>query len=331
MYNPSNRSGLIKTRCSYLPSDTPNKRGQSIFGRIPIITATFGFSLMLLLGWASTGKNGAPAMIEYIWTYVACDLVIFGILLIAEGWIEFRLSQTIGDIPTTKIDSAAVGLGEINAEFVPEKADALTSPMTAKKCVYYRITLEKYIHAGRFSNWETCSKIEKGVPTLLTDGTGYLALPLYDADINEKVNSYYPKNAKERIVTTSMPEGVSLMSLFQGDPTNTSITGLGLTFGNKMALDPTLGGFSGSSELRVSEIALPVNADYFVMGRVANTAGTLDGKPIKIMDYDHSTKLLSVRSESQAGIESMDKRLAYFALVVGAAALISGLEFLLAA
>lgn len=338
MYNPSNRSGLIqrngliKTRCSYLPSDTPNKRGQSIFGRIPIITATFGFSLFLLFFWGSMGENGAPPMLEHIWLYiVACDLVIFGILLIVEGWTEFRLSQTIEDIPTSKIDGAAEGLNEINAQFIPEKADALTSPMAAKKCVYYQITLEKYIHAGKQSRWEACIEIEKGVPTLLTDGTGYLALPLYDADLNERVNFYYPKNAKGQIVENTMPEGMSLMSLFQSDPTSKSIAGLELTFGEKEAIDPSLDPFTRANELRVSEIVLPVGTNYFVMGRVANTAGILDGKPIKIMDYDRGTKLLSVRTESKAGIETFDKRLSYFALALGAAALISSLGFLLAA
>jgi hypothetical protein len=235
--------------------------------------------------------------------------------------------QTIDGIPTISIEGAADGLNEINAQFVPESGDALVSPLANKACVYYQVSLEEYVHAGKSSYWSPVYGISKGVPALMTDGTGYLALPLDDADINNKPAFYYPKNAKEQIVRSATPEGKALAAAFQGDLTSKSFMGMGINFEHNLNAVIDFSIFAGA-EMRIIESAIPVDANYFVMGRVADSSATLKGKPVKTMDYDGGTKLLTVRTESKTGIEKTDKTLAYCSLASGVILLLLGLAYL---
>jgi uncharacterized membrane protein YhdT len=304
-----------------------NKHGQNIFGRIPIIAILFMASVVIL-AYAGSGNNanGIPA-IAGMGRYFAADAALFGVLFIAVGWLEFKLMQTIDDIPTTSVEGAADGLNEINAKFVPESGDPLVSPMTDKECVYYQVSLEEYVHAGKSSYWSPIYGISKGVPALMTDGTGYLAVPLDDADINNKPAYYYPKNVKDQIVRSATPEGKSLIAAFQGDMNAKSLTGLGINFEHNLNTVIDFSIFAGA-EMRIVESVLPVDASYFVMGRIADSATTLKGKPMKVIDYDNGTKLLTVRNESKAGIEKADKTLSFASLAGGVILLLLGLASL---
>jgi hypothetical protein len=320
------RSGLAKTRCSYIKDKAANKHGQSIFGRIPMIALVFGVSLAILF-FIGAENNNSAVVLASMGPDFAGDVALFGALFILGGWLEFKLMQTIDDIPTTNIEGAADGLNEINAKFVPEFGDPLVSPLTKQACIYYQVSLEEYVHSGKSSYWYPVYGVSKGVPALMTDGTGYLALPLDDADINNKPAFYYPKNSKEQIVRSATPEGKALIAAFQGDMIGKGFAGMGINFEHSLNTVVDFSIFAGA-EMRIIESALPVNTNYFVMGRVADSTSTLKGKPVKTIDYDSGTKLLTVRNESKTGIEKTDKTLAFIALAAGVVMLLGALAYL---
>ncbi|MGA3020365.1 MAG: hypothetical protein ABSD68_00225 [Candidatus Micrarchaeales archaeon] len=315
----------MQTRCSYIPEEKSiTGRGKSIFGRVYLIFILFIAALFILAMLGSPGKHGEPPIIKNISPYFFGVLGGFGVAFIVGGWLEFQLMQTIDDIPTVKIDGASEGLNEISAQFIPEKGDALESLMSKQKCVYFVTTLLQYINAGKSSHWEACGSVSRGIPTLMTDGTGYLAVPLYEADLNMKAKSYFPVNVDGVGIRTSMPEGKEIMAIFQNDMAENELHDLGLEF---QATGLGKGGLSGGNALMITELVLPMNTDYFVMGRVTDTDGMFNGKPVKRMSYDKATKILTVRSESKAGIEKMDKRLAFASFGFGALLLLGGLAY----
>jgi hypothetical protein len=321
----SNKPVLVQTRCSYIPEEkTIASHGRSIFGRLPLIFGLFVVVLFILLILGSPNKDGSPPAIKNITPYLSGFLVVFGAAFIVEGWLEFQLMQTIDDIPTVKIDGASEGLNEISAQFIPEKGDAIESLVSKQKCVYFVTTLWQYINAGKSSHWEVCGAVSRGVAALMTDGTGYLAVPLYEADLNMKSTPYYPVKADGAGIRTAMPEGKEIMDIFNNNMAENELQDLGIKF---QTTGLGKGGFLGGNEMRITEATLPVNTNYFVMGRVTDTESMLNGKPVKEMAYDKATKILTVRSESKAGIEKTDKRLAFASFGFGILLLLGGLAY----
>ncbi len=313
---------LTTTRSSYVKGGgTP---GGSIYGKMPAFVVLFLFSLGILIFLGLPGKNGGPPIISDIWPLMAEDCLFFGALFIIGGWLEFSLSQAIKDIPTIKIDAAAAGVNEINAAFVPEKGSPLTSLMSQQKCIFYRATLEQYVHQGKSSAWVPCGVVGGGVPSLLTDGSGYIAVDLIAANINMPTNIFYPHIASGQLVRSAMPEGMSLMMAFGGTPTPSSISKLGITFSKTVGDSFSM--FSGD-EMRITEVVIPINEPYFVMGRVSDVAGRLNNKPVKVMSYDPGTHMLSVRMESKTKLEGTDNSIAFLAFAFGIALILVGLAF----
>ncbi len=317
-------ASLVQTRSSYIPEGKYiTKRGKSLIGIVPIIFITFLISLFLFVWLGAPGKNHTPPIITNIIPYFFGDFALFGVLFIIGGWSEFQLMQTIDDIPTAKIDGAAEGLNEINARFVPEKGDAMTSVMSRQQCVYFVTTLWQFIQAGKHSHWEVIGSMGKGIPALMTDGSGYIAIPLYEADFPLQGKDYFPIDAKRRLATTKSLEGMELMDVFKEDFTENEIHEIGLTFDSSR----TAGEAGWGNLLKISEIVIPVDTDYFVMGRITGTPSMLNGKPVKLMDRDDATKILTVRNQTRASIEKTDKKLSLASFAIGAVLILLGLWY----
>ncbi len=319
------RGELAQANSSYIPdSKFIGGRGRSIYGRLPVIFVLFLFSLAIIFYLGSPGKNGSPPAIKNITPIFVGDLLMFGALFILEGWLEFSLEQTIRDIPTIKIDAAAAGLNEINAAFIQEKGDTITSLVSKQSCVFYRTALEKYVHRGKNSYWETIGSSVNGIPSLLTDGTGYLAIDLSAADINLNSLYYYPLNSKNQAVRSGMPDGVALQNAFYGGVTAEKLDGLKLEFNRNGVVDFSL---FGGDEMRVIETVVPVAVPYFAMGRIGEVVGRVGSMPVKLMSRDPQTKILTVRSQSKSSIESTDKRLSFISFGIGVLFIIGALAY----
>lgn len=293
------------TRSSFVSEDnTHSRRGRSIFGKVPITFILFAVSLGIL-AFLGTPNNDygtvSPPIIANIWPYVAADALVFGALFIFVGWLEFSLNQSIKDIPTIKIDAAAAGVNEIVAMFVPEK-ESLLSPISKQQCIFYSTLLQKYVNAGKNSEWQTCGQITNGTPALLTDGTGYLAINLDEADMDIDCTNYYPLNSNGEGLKTNMDEGKKLQDGFEGLNAEKNFPMQGVMFSKSGGRASFLEG----AQLRVLEWIIPTNTNYFVMGRIGETIGTFNDKQVKRIEYDQATKLLTVRRQSKKQIERDD-------------------------
>lgn len=313
--------GLQETRSSFFPQDmVTSKHGKSIFGRVHAVLVAFGIGILVLLR--------SRALIPIIW---AIFLTAFGLIFILVGWLEFSLLEEVESVPSAKIDAAADGVSEVSGQVLPEKGDCLISPLSKQKCVYYWIDLQQYIGEGnKNSRWAECASCSKGVPALLSDGTGYLAVDLESADLSVKSIEYYPVDGNGHMVGTGTPEGIELTQVIQKtDNANLNLAGMGISF-----QDTTGKGLSvfskGGNELRVVETAIPVGTNYFAMGRIDGAEKDLQGKPVKLMTYDSHTKILTVRDESKQQIETHDKLLSLGSLGLGFLIFLAGLGLFVA-
>ena len=308
-----------QTKSSYIDKNPQgSKKGVSILGRVPLLFVLLFASLLLLL-YIDQGSSSSIS-------FFAVDFIVFGALFIVVGWLEFSLTQTIKDIPTIKIDAAAAGLTEVNAAFVPEKDSELVSLMSKQKCVFYRIDLQEYVHAGKSRSWEAYRSASEGISAMLTDGTGYLAIDLSDADTDFAARCYYPTNSKGQEIRSGMPEGKMLYDAFDNGATLNNFSNIGVTFS---ANEGGVFGVNmfGGDPMRIVETVIPTNSQFFAIGRISDVVGKLGDKPVKIMSYDPSTKLLSVQRGSKAGIEKTDSKLTFVSFGIGILLLVWGLMF----
>ncbi len=207
--------GLSDTRSSYVTKEASRKgRGRSTYGRMFLLLKLFIVSIVVVLIIVSMRAFGGP--IINIWNALALDTVLFGALFLVNGWLEFYLAISIKNIPLIKVDAAPAGVNEVSAMFVPEKNSLLVSPLSHQKCIYYKRVYQEYkqeysdngnyfgsalqvgimklmgaVEETGSRHWATTQVDSDGVPALLTDNTGYLAIDLANADIDLPKSYYY--------------------------------------------------------------------------------------------------------------------------------------------
>ncbi|MCL5011591.1 MAG: hypothetical protein M1594_01715 [Candidatus Marsarchaeota archaeon] len=307
-------------RSSLLPNDLiVNKRGKSILGRVLLVSLAFAIVLIITLGLTNSNNQFHS---QIFFNFFIPEAAIFGVLFIVAGWLEFSLLQTIEAIPLSKIEGAAEGLNEIQGNLIPEKGNPLISPISKQECFFYQLELQKYVQMGDGSYWKTVAKFAKGIPTLLTDDTGYLAIDFENANLTrEKSLTLYPYN-NNKWLSVGDKLGQDLIEYFKTSSDDFDVSNLGIILSPSYSLT-----FTGS-QLAIVETVIASGKERFAMGRVVNTNQTLNGKKVKAMIYDRSTKILSVRDESRQSLETKDKLLSYFSLGFGIALLVIGVFYL---
>ena len=310
-----------KMRSSLFSNEFETKnRGKSILGKVPMLFLFFIITIILTY-WIADSNN------QLLLIYLIIDAVIFGVLFIIAGWLEFSLLQTIEAIPISKIEGAAEGLNEIQGRLIPENGDPLTSPMSKQKCVSYKMELQKYVRDSNVnvSYWQTISTVTEGVPTLIEDETGYLTIDFSKSDFScFKQTFFYAEDSNKKIIFDNSPLGQNLIQTFNAKKANFNPLEIGVTLSNSPNLTTKLYGH----ELAINEVIIPFDQKIFAMGRVINTHKTFNGKPVKQLTRDSSTGVLSIRIEGKRAIEKKDKTLAYLSLTFGAILLITGLFYL---
>ena len=252
--------------------------------------------------------------------------IIFGVVFVFAGLKEFSLTQAIEDTPTAKIDGAADGLTEVNGHFVPESGTTLKSPISGWDCLYYQLNIQELVHTKNGSYWSTIQSFGYGTPTLLTDETGYLAIDLAHSDIKlyEGDRKYIVDGNGRAVYLRDQPykNFVNYLSSLNGAQPDISKSGASLA---------SVAGYKfeifGGDQVSVMESGLTTDGQYFVMGRIDGTVGTMDGKPVKRMILDPGTGLLSVKTESKESIEKTDKTVSMAVMVFGVILIIGGLAY----
>jgi acyl-CoA-binding protein len=114
-------------------------------------------------------------------------LVFAGSGLFYKGLKTFKRRRQILDIPTSKIDSAAIGgLVEIVGKIVCDKNKIITSPLSSKDCAGFYWEILEYVRRGKNSYWKRVSEFYSNHYVLVNDGGKFnAAIDLQDAIIEE--------------------------------------------------------------------------------------------------------------------------------------------------
>ena len=311
--------GLIKTRSTFLtPEVIINRSGLSRIGVFGIFT--FLFISAILIGLVIvTVKTNAQLLYTFGLVFILC-----GAGLVLAGWLQFSLLQKIEDIPEAKIEGAAEGLNNLQGLLVAESGTGLISPIAKTECVFYQVELQGLVHTRNGSYWDTLALYSQGTPTLLTDNTGYLALDLPNAIIDRGAiggRRFFVVDDQDREIFTSSKEGKDLMNYIQTSPEKFDPATVGVTLSGDYKDRLALFG----EQLSILESCIITKQGAFVMGRTTGSLGEKDGKVVKAMVYDASTKLLSVSFESKENLEKRDRNLVYSAFIFGLLFLIAGI------
>lgn len=95
-------------------------------------------------------------------------------VLAARAFGNARLLAEAAPTPAAELEE---GLHEVAGRL--DATGELTAPLTGRPCAWYRLLLEQ----RRRNRWETVLDQKESLPTLLTDPSGAVGLPLSDADV----------------------------------------------------------------------------------------------------------------------------------------------------
>jgi len=245
-----------------------------------------------------------------------------GAMLVYLGISGIRLVRTLEKLQKTDIADAPDGLNLIQGTWTAEK-NALTSPITKTKCVFYEVDLQEWVSEGKTSEWVTVATFSRGTPALLADATGYLAFDLENSStaLSGGNKRYYALDSEGELALSKSPQGEDLIRYAASNPYEFDPSTVGVQVGDPTKREWEI--FKGS-ELSFIELTIPTTGG-FAVGRVIGTGKTFNGKPVKAMVYDKKSRLLVFRGETAAAFEHRTSKNDYFLLIIGVALVIFGL------
>jgi len=268
------------------------------------------------------------------------EFLISGAILLYLFFKDFSFEQFLASVPVVKIDVATYNLNKMQGKFIPYNARPLKTPISGAECVYYSVGLYAAFHEGYGRNSRMVVQwiggIGKGVPTLFTDDSGYLAVDLVKAPNVQAISGAIELN-KAGIGATVLRElSGSLAYIKQGKEAaaeimphieeaanknstvdlsqipdfkfdfhfKNRIRDLKRDITNDIHLKP-LQNFG----LFLVEQYIPVNSDYTCLGGAADINKSIDGKPVKVMVPDQGKGTMAVYAGAAQNVKkSMSKR-----------------------
>lgn len=155
-----------------------------LIGGIGIIT-TISLLIMSLLG--SLGLGIKPTFVILIFLGVSLGFFY-------HGFKELQQQQLMESIPTSEIDSMAMGLVEIKGKTKAMK-EPLKSPFTGTKCIGYKCKIEKLVQRDKHSDWETLKEFREFPIFYVKDKTGVLPVNPRGADF--MLSTHFKKKTTE--------------------------------------------------------------------------------------------------------------------------------------
>jgi len=253
------------------------------------------------------------------------EFLISGAILLYLFFKDFSFEQFLHPIPVVKIDAATYSLNKMQGKFIPYNAGLLKAPISGAECVYYSVGLYVAFYEGHGRNRQffafSLGGIEKGVPTLFTDDSGYLAVDLVKAP-NVQVTSTALELNKAGVGATILRElsgtlayikqgreaAAKIIPHIEEAANNNSTVDLSQISGYKFDLrfknkirdlkDKVTNDISlkllQNFGLFLVEQYIPVNSDYTCVGGAADTSKSIDGKPVKVMVPDQERGTMAV-------------------------------------
>ena len=127
----------------------------------------------------------------FLWSIVG---FFVGIYLFLIGLKAFMKTRLIEDIPTSKINSLAAGLVEINGIVLPYANKLIKSPFTKRDCAYYKYTIEKKVSRHGYMK---LGSGEGGVPFYLKDESGKVLINPNSAQVDIPINFELCSSSKD--------------------------------------------------------------------------------------------------------------------------------------
>lgn len=270
------------------------------------------------------------------------ELLISGCILLYIGFKEFSLKQRLSSTPEVKIDVATYNLNKMQGKFIPHNANALKAPISGANCTYYsEIVFVVFKQSnGNTTNYQVTplGTMGLGVPTLFTDGSGYLAVDMGKAPNVEVISNAF-RIEKEGLASKAgrfLPGGEVVYFKEGKDLANELLPKLTEAANKNSTIDLSqIPGFKfnqifsnkardiksrlGNYEFRLStfenfafflmEQYTPVNSDYTCIGAAADINKNIEGKPVKVLVPDQQSGIMAVKvGNEQKATSGMSKR-----------------------
>lgn len=138
----------------------------------------------------------APPQDFWIW----CTFLGIAACLSGYGIFHFiRRARLIEDTPTAKVRSAAQGYLELigRGKYLGDKP--LSAPLTGTPCTWYSYKIERKVHSGKHTRWNTVESEDSAHPFLLVDDTGQCLINPTGAEVIPAVNHVWYGNSRRPV------------------------------------------------------------------------------------------------------------------------------------
>jgi hypothetical protein len=290
-------------------------------------------------------------------------LISISLFLIIRGFKRYIIHNILNNTPVSKIHIATYGLNKVKGRFIPFGSQPLKSPISGQDCIYYSISTF-YIQSrgsNNNSNYEYyfVDGFDAGIPTLFTDGTGFLAVDLEKAPIVEvrtNIIEIMPNNSQNHKIKISnfndakriSDEILQYIKYAANNNTQANLSYIknykfiigndiirnlkryipdvelrDSIFHNKVGVKINLWTYYSQNHLYLVEQYIPINEDYIIIGGFADTGEMINMKPVKFTVPDMSTGILELYLSNFYRNEFLIKAVAYITL--GIVYLITGI------
>jgi len=287
------------------------------------------------------------------------EFLISGAILLYLFFKDFSFEQFLASVPVVKIDVATYNLNKMQGKFIPYNAEPLKTPISGAECVYYSVGLYAAFYEGSGRNSQMVVQliggIGKGVPTLFTDDSGYLAVDLVKAPNVQAISGAIELNkagvgaAVLRELSGSLAyiqqgkeAAAEIMPHIEEAANNNStvdlsqIPGYKFNFYFKDRIRDLKGNITNDIHLNMLqnfglflvEQYIPANSDYTCLGGAADINKSIDGKPVKVMVPDQGRGTMAVYSGTAQNVKKGISKRAWLNMAIGILFIIAALGLL---
>jgi hypothetical protein len=260
-------------------------------------------------------------------------LIALSIILIIRGFKRYEIYNILVNTPVSKIHIATYGLDKVKGRFIPYNSQPLKTPISGQDCIYYSISIwYTYLESDgnrTYVRFRFVDGFDAGIPTLFTDGTGFLAVDLEKAtniEVRANIIDIQPHNLQYHIwkpvridvkkisdeilqyikYAASKNIQVDLSYIKNYDfklwnsgtrnlkmyPEGNELIFLSINKGTRVK--GNLIKHTEPGHIYLIEQYISINEDYTIIGGFADTGEMIDMKPVKVTVPDMSTGILWV-------------------------------------
>jgi len=298
---------------------------------------------------AAIYQNATTVPLQPLRITVFAEFLISGAILLYLFFRDFSFEQFLASVPVVKIDVATYNLNKMQGKFIPYNAGTIRAPISGAECIYYSIGLyaafyQVYGRNNRQLVVQWVGGIGKGVPTLFTDDSGYLAVDLVKAPNVQAISGAIELN-KAGIGAAVLRElSGSLAYIKQGkeaaaeimphieEAANknstvdlSQIPGYKFNFYFKDRIRDLKGNITHDIHLNMLqnfglflvEQYIPANSDYTCLGGAADINKSIDGKPVKVMVPDQGRGTMAVYAGAAQNVKKGISKRAWLNMGIG--------------